>query len=181
MSTRATTLAAILPLISLLMTGCAHQAPEQQTALDLTHPPSAPVPAPRSEIYEPPPATVPDPIRLRTGRYTYLAAKPRPEQINPLLTLINVHIPEELSTVSEAVNYLLQFSGYQLKPTLPFETRPNRLLDRRIPEVHRHFEQVILRDALLALCGHGYRLRVDPVNRLVGYEHDPKFSEGTAP
>ena len=122
-----------------------------------------------------------EPVDIQTGRYTYLSAKPRPEQINPLLTLIDVHIPEDINTVSASTNYLLQFSGYQLSQTVQPEPQVLALLRSTIPEVHRHFEQVVLRDALLALCGNGFRLVVDPVNRRVAFERDPNYAGWTAP
>jgi conjugative transfer region protein (TIGR03748 family) len=92
-----------------------------------------------------------------------------------LLTVIDVHIPDGVNMVKDSTQYLLQFSGYQLSQTVKPESHVIALLSRNIPEVHRHFEQVVLRDALLALCGNGYRLLVDPVDRMVAYERDPKY------
>lgn len=134
----------------------------------------------RPGVYENQPVSIQDPVLVQTGRYSYLPAKPRPEQLNPLLTVIDVHIPDGVNTVKDSTQYLLQFSGYQLSQTVKPESHVIALLSRNIPEVHRHFEQVILRDALLALCGNGYRLLVDPVNRMVAYERDPKYPGWTA-
>ena len=112
---------------------------------------------------------------MQTGRYSYIPAKPRVEQLNPLLAVIDVRIPDTILTVKDSAQYLLQFSGYQLSEVVSHEAHATALLRHNIPEVHRHFEQVILLDALLALGGNGYRLLVDPVNRLVAYERDPKY------
>jgi conjugative transfer region protein (TIGR03748 family) len=131
--------------------------------------------SPKPEVYENQPPSKLDPVMVQTGRYSYLPAKPRIAQLNPLLAVIDVQIPESIVTVKDSAQYLLQFSGYQLTQAISHERHVTALLQHPIPEVHRHFEQVILRDALLALGGSGYRLLVDPINRLVAYERDPKY------
>ncbi len=130
---------------------------------------------PRPEVYENLPPSRLDPVLVQTGRYSYIPVKPRAEQLNPLLAVIDVQIPDNILTVKDSAQYLLQYSGYQLSQTVGYEPHLSALLRRNIPEVHRHFEQVVLRDALLALGGNGYRLLVDPVNRMVAYERDPKY------
>ena len=131
--------------------------------------------SPKPEVYENQPPSKLDPVLVQTGRYSYLPAKPKVEQLNPLLAVIDVHIPDTIVTVKDSAQYLLQFSGYQLTQAISHERHVAALLQHPIPEVHRHFEQVILRDAILALGGSGYRLLVDPINRLVAYERDPKY------
>ena len=131
--------------------------------------------SPKPEVYEIQAPAKQDPVMVQTGRYSFLAAKPRIAQLNPLLSVIDVQIPETIVTVKDSAQYLLQFSGYQLTQAISHERHVTALLQHPIPDVHRHFEQVILRDALLALGGSGYRLLVDPINRLVAYERDPKY------
>ena len=130
---------------------------------------------PRLEVYDNHRVTPQPPVHLQIGRYTYLAAKPKPEQLNPLLTLIDVQLPDYINTVGESVNYLLQASGYQFNPAIRPDADAVALLNHTLPDVHRHFEHVQLRDALLALCGSGFRLLVDPVHRLVAFERDPNW------
>ena len=130
---------------------------------------------PRPEVYVNQPISRLDPVLVQTGRYSYIPAKPRVEQLNPLLAVIDVRIPDTILTVKDSAQYLLQLSGYQLSQTLSHEAHVTALLRHHSPEVHRHFEQVILRDALLALGGNGYRLLVNPVNRMVAFERDPKY------
>ena len=131
--------------------------------------------SPRPEVYENQAIAQLDPVKVQTGRYSYLPAKPRIEQLNPLLAVIDVQIPDTILTLKDSAQYLLQFSGYQLSQTARHDAHVTALLQHPILEVHRHFDQVILRDALLALGGSGYRLLVDPVNRLVAYERDPHY------
>jgi type IV pili sensor histidine kinase/response regulator len=155
--------------------GCAHKPPsgnrpdhDAKTGTTAGHP--------KPEIYANTPLTeLRPPVQLQTGRYTYVPAKPKLEQLNPLLTIIDVQIPDSITTVQDSAHYLLQFSGYQLTPLNVPDPVVSALMKRPIPEVHRHFDAVILRDALLALAGNGYRLMVDPVNRSVAYARDPAY------
>lgn len=119
-------------------------------------------------------------VSLQTGRYTYVPVKPRLDQLNPLLTIIDVHIPKDIITVHDSAQYLLQFSGYQLSHTMPVNAQVSSLEQQWIPEAHRHFSNVILRDALITLAGRGYRLLVDPIKRVVAYERDPDYTANTA-
>ena len=167
-------------LLSLMLTACAQQPITVTDKHNQAKRGATDYWEPRPEVYENQPVSMQDPVLVQTGRYSYLPAKPRPEQLNPLLAVIDVHIPDGINTVKDSTQYLLQFSGYQLSQTIKPESHVIALLSRNIPEVHRHFEQVVLRDALLALCGNGYRLLVDPVNRLVAYERNPKYPGWTA-
>jgi conjugative transfer region protein (TIGR03748 family) len=163
-------------LLGLLLSSCAVQPPlATKDPQYLTQRNKSAAWAPRPEVYENQPPSRPDPVQVQTGRYSFIPAKPRVEQLNPLLAVIDVQIPDTILTVKDSAQYLLQFSGYQLSQTVGHEAHVTALLHHNIPEVHRHFEQVVLRDALLALGGNGYRLLVDPVNRMVAYERDPKY------
>lgn len=116
-----------------------------------------------------------DPIALQTGRYTYIAAVPTPEQVNPLLVVIDVHLPMGVDTVSDAAEYLLVRSGYHLADYPSHSAKARGLFEKHIPDVQRHLGPMTLRDALLTLGGPAFRLLVDPVNRLVAYGVSPKF------
>ncbi len=161
-------------LIAAGLSSCAVQPPAvNQNAKTVSQRHQVPKRPAQTELYENRPLSESEPVQVQTGRYSYLSAKPRAEQLNPLLSVIDVQIPDNIVTVKDSAQYLLQFSGYQLHQTVNPESQA--LLHQLIPEVHRHFEQVILRDALLALGGKGYRLRVDPVNRWVAYERDLNY------
>ncbi len=166
----------LLVAIGVALTSCAVHPPADN---NVTNTASGQHPgkywSPKPEVYENQPPSKLDPVMVQTGRYSYLPAKPRVEQLNPLLAVIDVQIPEPIVTVKDSAQYLLQFSGYQLTQAISHERHVTALLQHPIPEVHRHFEQVFLRDALLALGGSGYRLLVDPINRLVTYGRDPKY------
>jgi type IV pili sensor histidine kinase/response regulator len=133
------------------------------------------------EAYQSQPSlALPEPVQTQTGRYTYVPATPTLEQLNPLLTVIDVQLPPNVNTVRDSAQYLLQFSGYHFSTTITPNPKVQALVRQIIPEVHRHFANVILRDALLALAGNGYRLLVDPVGRVVAYDLDPSYPPGVA-
>jgi type IV pili sensor histidine kinase/response regulator len=121
------------------------------------------------------PSRTGDPIALQTDRYSYIAAKPTSEQINPLLTLIDVRLPHDILTVEQAVEYLLQRSGYHLGQDGASNSNARDMLVQVIPDVHRHLGPMTLQDALITLSGPPFRLLVDPVNRQVAFELDPNF------
>lgn len=47
-------------------------------------------------------------------RYVTVDHKPKASQINPSLTVVQVHFPREVETVGQAVNYRISYSGYSL-------------------------------------------------------------------
>ena len=58
---------------------------------------------------------LPEPAQIvQTGRYSYVAAGPQSAQVDPLLAVIDVRLPPDVTTVEEAVNYLLRRSGFNL-------------------------------------------------------------------
>lgn len=114
-------------------------------------------------------------IDVQTNRYSYIAAKPTPEQINPLLIVIDVRIPRDILTVEQTANYLLQRSGYQLSSAEAHNPKAQALLGQTLPDVHRHLGPMTLQDALLTLGGEAFRLMIDPVNRLLAYDINPNF------
>lgn len=109
----------------------------------------------------------PAPGRTQTGRYSYVANGPAAAQVDPLLAVIDVNLPQSLATVGDAADYLLGRTGYCLMAPGAAETR--HLLGLPLPSVHRHLGPMTLRDALLALGGRAYELAVDDTYREVGY------------
>ena len=83
--------------------------------------------------------------------------------------MFQVHFPASVSTVGDALNYLLQFSGYRLqKNKLACDVKP--LMHAPLPEVDRDFGPMRLRDGLTTLAGAPYELEVNPVLRVVSFK-----------
>ncbi|WP_022949763.1 PFGI-1 class ICE element type IV pilus protein PilL2 [Methylohalobius crimeensis] len=111
-------------------------------------------------------ANTPPPPAERVGRYMETTATPDPGQMDLLSVVVRVTFPETVTTVGEAVRWLLIRSGYRL---LPGDPAVRHLFRRPLPEVHRQIGPVPLRTALAVLAGEGFRLREDPVRRTIKY------------
>ena len=84
--------------------------------------------------------------------------------VMPLDEMITVRVPLEIKTIGEAMEYILQGSGYQLKK------EPDLVLyQHAYPRVYRSIGGVELRAVLKNLAGAPYQLVVDPVNRLISF------------
>lgn len=107
---------------------------------------------------------------IQVGRYSLLAATATDAQANLLATTITVSFPARIVTVGEAVQYLLQRSGYRLANESRISPETAELLILPLPAVHRHLGPITLTQALETLVGPAFRLIHDPVHRLVSFE-----------
>ena len=107
---------------------------------------------------------------IQVGRYSLFAATPTEAQTNLLEATITVQFPDRILTVGEAVQHLLQQSGYRLAD--PEATRPEStyLFALALPAVQRSLGPMTLKRALETLAGPAFRLVEDPVHRLVAFE-----------
>ena len=107
---------------------------------------------------------------IQVGRYSLFAATPTEAQANLLEATITVQFPDRIRTVGEAVQQLLQQSGYRL--AAPDATRPESayLFALALPAVQRSLGPMTLKRALETLAGPAFRLVEDPVHRLVAFE-----------
>jgi type IV pili sensor histidine kinase/response regulator len=105
---------------------------------------------------------------VQVGRYSSLPAMPTVAQADLLATTITVSFPARIQTVGEAVNYLLQRSGYRMADAVAPETM--QLLELPLPAVHRSLGPITLTQALQTLAGPAFLLIHDPVHRLISFE-----------
>jgi type IV pili sensor histidine kinase/response regulator len=98
---------------------------------------------------------------------------PTAAQVDLLATIIIVTFPARIQTVGEAVNYVLQRSGYRLAPLLARAPEAEGLLALKLPAVHRNLGPVTLGQALETLAGKPFHLVRDPVRRLISFELHP--------
>jgi type IV pili sensor histidine kinase/response regulator len=106
----------------------------------------------------------------QVGRYSLLAATPTEAQAELLATTMTVRFPGRIQTVGEAVQYLLQRSGYRLASLEAIGPDTIALFALPLPAVHRNLGPMMLRDALETLAGPSFHLVQDPVHRLVSFE-----------
>jgi len=107
---------------------------------------------------------------VQVGRYSTLPAMPTVAQADLLATTITLSVPERIVTVGEAVQYLLQRSGYRLATAPVIAPETADLLTLPLPAVHRHLGPITLAQALETLVGPAFRLVHDPVHRLISFE-----------
>lgn len=107
---------------------------------------------------------------VQVGRYSTLPAMPTVAQADLLATTVSVSFPVRIVKVGEAVQYLLQRSGYRLAAAPVIEPETADLLTLPLPAVHRHLGPITLTQALETLVGPAFRLIHDPVHRLISFE-----------
>jgi conjugative transfer region protein (TIGR03748 family) len=108
------------------------------------------------------------PTELRYGRYTLVSTEPTTEQRDLLAQIIDVNIPSSLSpSVQEALQYVLQRSGYSL---CPVSESVKVLFTRPLPAAHYRLGPIPLRSALQVLAGPAWQPTTDEVSRSVCFE-----------
>lgn len=98
------------------------------------------------------------------------AATPTTAQKDLLTSIIKIQFPEKLQTVGEAVQHLLQGSGYHLANDEVLGQDTLDLFALALPDVHRSLGPMPLQTALETLVGPAFRLVEDPVHRLLTFE-----------
>jgi len=107
---------------------------------------------------------------VQVGRYATIRAVPTVEQADLLAAQVMLRLPTSMATVGQAVEHLLQSSGYRLAPQDTAEPSRTTLLNLPLPEPHRVLGPMPLKTALETLVGPAFRLVEDPVHRLVSFE-----------
>ena len=107
---------------------------------------------------------------VQVGRYATVRALPTLAQVNLLSSMVRVECPASVVTVGQAVDHLLQPSGYRLSSETAADSSRVGLLGLPLPEPHRVLGPMPLQAALETLAGSAFRLVEDPVHRLVSFE-----------
>ena len=117
------------------------------------------------------------PTELHYGRYALVSTEPTTEQRDLLAQIIDVSIPSSLSpSVQDALQYVLQRSGYSLCPDAAPVTV---LFSRLLPAAHYRLGPIPLRNALQVLAGPAWQLTVNDVNRSVCFEQQKAGTRAT--
>jgi type IV pili sensor histidine kinase/response regulator len=109
-------------------------------------------------------------------RYMTVDNKPKVAQINPLLTVVQVHFPRDVETVGDAVNYWISYSGYRLVSDEKASVELKEVLKQRLPQSDRNLGPLTIKDGLKVLVGQDvFDLVCDPLHRLVSFELKKKY------
>lgn len=112
---------------------------------------------------------------IRVGRYLSVADSPQADQQQLLQQQIQVKFPQNILTIEQAMQFILQFSGYRLEKTSSMSVLVQSMLKQKLPEVDRNFGPMTLQDALTTLAGDTFYLLIDPVHRLVAFKIKPQY------
>lgn len=104
---------------------------------------------------------------VRTDRYTMVSIDAKPEQMSPLLSVVDIQFSNHIQTLGGALNELLEGSGYRWDMKAEHNTALGQL---PLPMVVRHIGPVRLRDALITMAGSAWHLNVDEINRTIWFE-----------
>ncbi|HCC3243547.1 TPA: hypothetical protein ACW6D3_002644 [Legionella pneumophila] len=107
----------------------------------------------------------------QVNRYATVANKPSAAQINPLLAIQQVHFPQEVQTIGQAVEWWLKFSGFSL---VSKEKQPESLqtvMHQALPQIDRNLGPLTIKDGLEVLVGQqSFALIEDPLLRRVNFK-----------
>lgn len=114
------------------------------------------------------------------NRYATVANKPLAAQINPLLAVQQVHFPQEVQTIGQAIEWWLRFSGFSL---ISKEKQPESLqavMHQALPQIDRTLGPLTVKDGLEVLVGQqSFVLIEDPLLRQVNFKLKPDIKTGS--
>ncbi|HAT2073483.1 TPA: hypothetical protein JBF42_02310 [Legionella pneumophila] len=114
------------------------------------------------------------------NRYATVANKPLAAQINPLLAVQQVHFPQEVQTIGQAIEWWLRFSGFSL---ISKEKQPESLqavMRQALPQIDRTLGPLTVKDGLEVLVGQqSFTLIEDPLLRQVNFKLKPGIKTGS--
>ncbi|HAT1945788.1 TPA: hypothetical protein JBJ85_14645 [Legionella pneumophila] len=113
------------------------------------------------------------------NRYATVANKPLAAQVNPLLAVQQVHFPQEVQTIGQALEWWLKFSGFSL---VSKEKQPESLqiiMQQPLPQIDRNLGPLTVKDGLEVLVGQqSFALIEDPLLRQVNFKLKPGLKTG---
>lgn len=120
--------------------------------------------------------------RIFESRYLSVQVGPEDAQTDLLQSIVDLRVPEQITTVGEALDYLLRPYGFQLDDSHEVYEQPEvneqyLLLVLTLPEPHRNLGAMTLMDALIALGGKSFRPLINPVKRSVRYQLREGFGQ----
>lgn len=120
--------------------------------------------------------------RILESRYLSVPMGPESTQTDLLKSIIDIRVPEQITTVGGALDYLLRPYGFQLDDSHKADEQPEAdeqylLLVLTLPEPHRNLGSMTLLDALITLGGKSFRPLINPVRRSVRYQLREGFGQ----
>ena len=111
------------------------------------------------------------------NRYATVINKPLAAQVNPLLTVQQIHFPEQVHTVGDAVTFWMQYSGFKLANDTQLPSALKALMLQPLPQVDRNLGPLTIQDGLTVLVGQEvFTLIQNPLSRTVNFKLKPKYA-----
>jgi len=108
--------------------------------------------------------------KIPVARYSLIHPAPDAGQLDVFAVREPIRIPQDIDTVGDALTWLLKDSGYRLVSPQPLSDDTNALLQWPLPQAHRRFEFLPLKQVIELLIGPAYRVVHDPVHRQIAIE-----------
>ncbi len=105
---------------------------------------------------------------INLNRYSKTTPVAEPQQIDPLSVVVKMKLPSSITTIGQAVGYLLEESGYRL--SYSNDMRNQKLMNLPLPRVHRKLGPITLRNALATLTGKPWQLVQNDLDRTVTFQ-----------
>jgi len=97
--------------------------------------------------------------------FTQIVIDTTQEQKKPLETVVTLELPMDITNVGQAMNYVLQNSGFHLQPLSETSSDTIYLYTIDLPLGHRLFYQATINQIIETLAGEGYEVVVNHVRR----------------
>ena len=104
------------------------------------------------------------------ARYASVSNKPLAAQINPLQAIQQVHFPQHIQTIGEAIEHWLKYSGFHLASANKQQDSLKTILKQPLPQVDRNLGPMSVANGLTVLVGqHLFSLKHDDLLREVNF------------
>ncbi len=104
------------------------------------------------------------------ARYASVANKPLAAQVNPLQAVQQVHFPQQIQTIGEAIEHWLKYSGFHLAPENKQQDSLKTILKQSLPQVDRNLGPMSVANGLTVLAGQNlFSLKHDDLLREVNF------------
>ena len=114
----------------------------------------------------------------QVNRYATVENKPLISQINPLLTVQQIHFPQQIHTVGEALTHWMQYSGYSLVDVAVQNQALKDIMQQPLPQVDRNLGPLTVHDGLEVLVGQQvFSLIQDPLHRTINFKLKPQYAQ----
>ena len=110
------------------------------------------------------------------NRYVTVDNKPLQAQVNPLLAVQQMHFPQSIQTVGQAMHYWLQYSGFSLVTADKQPLSLQAVMQQKLPQIDRNLGPLTIKDGLEVLAGQEvFTLTKNPLSREVNFKLKPEF------